>query len=68
MMGTTDADERDLLRQSIERQEAELRDAVDDLTHAVKRELTLTARVAENPRPWLVGAFLLGVWLGRSNA
>jgi hypothetical protein len=68
MIGVTEPDEREALRESIERNEADLREAVDELTHVVKRELTLGTRVADDPAPWLVGAFLLGIWLGRSRS
>jgi hypothetical protein len=60
-------DEREALKQSIERDEAELREAVDELTHAVRRELTIGRHIAEHPMPWLLGAFVFGIWLGRPN-
>jgi hypothetical protein len=60
-------EERAALQQSIERNETELRNAVDDLTHAVKRELTIGSRVAENPFAWVLGAFLVGMWFGRTT-
>jgi hypothetical protein len=60
-------EQRELLRQSIERNEAELRGAVDELTTAVKNELTLRKQIAERPIPWLFGGFALGLWLGRSG-
>ncbi len=58
-------DERELLRQSIERDEAELRDAVDELKAAVQSEFSLRSQISTHPLPWLVGGFMLGVWLGR---
>jgi hypothetical protein len=60
-------EQRELLRQSIERNEAELREAVDELTTAVKNELTLRKQITEHPVPWLLGGFALGLWLGRSG-
>jgi hypothetical protein len=63
----SETDERELLRQSIERNEAELRDAVGELTSAVKKELTLRTQIIEHPLPWLVGGFVLGFWLGRGG-
>ena len=62
-----DVDQREVLRQSIERDEAELRDAMDELTLAVKKELTLGTQIASHPVPWLVGGFLLGVWLAQGD-
>jgi hypothetical protein len=59
-------DEREeVLRQSIEHNEAELRDAVDEMTTAVKSELTLRGHIAEHPVPWLLGGIVLGLWLSR---
>ena len=58
-------DERELLRQSIERDEAELRDAVDELKAAVQSELSLRSHIVSHPLPWLVGGFAVGLWLGR---
>ena len=60
-------DARELLRQSIENDKAELRDAVDDLKAAVKTRLTLRDNIAENPAMWLFGAFVVGVWLSRRD-
>ena len=65
-------DEKDILRQSIERSEAELRDAVDELTTAVKNDITavksditLGAQIVDHPTAWLAGGFVVGVLLGR---
>jgi hypothetical protein len=61
-------DEREeVLRQSIEHNEAELRDAVDEMTTAVKSELTLRGLIAEHPVPWLLGGIVLGLWLSRRS-
>jgi hypothetical protein len=60
-------DEREQLRQSIERNEAELREAVDELTSAVKSELTVRKHIEDNPVPWLVGGFVFGLWLSRNG-
>jgi hypothetical protein len=54
-------DEKEALRQSIERSEAELRDAVEELTAAVKQDVTLSAYVVERPVTWLAGAFVVGM-------
>jgi hypothetical protein len=59
---------REMLRQSIEQDKAELRDAVDDLKAAVKTRLTLRDNIAENPAMWLLGAFAVGVWLSRGDS
>jgi hypothetical protein len=56
-------DEREALRQAIEDDKAELLDAVDELKAAVTQRFQLRERIAERPVPWLVGGFLLGLWL-----
>lgn len=57
------ADEKEALRQSIERSEAELRDAVGELTAAVKNEVTLSAQIMQRPMAWLAGGFVVGLVL-----
>ncbi len=56
-------DEREALRISIEEDKAELLDAVVELKAAVQSQFQLRERIAEHPVPWLVGGFLLGLWL-----
>jgi hypothetical protein len=60
---TADVDEREILRQAIEDDKAELLDAVGELKAAVTNQFQLRERIAEHPVPWLVGGFLLGLWL-----
>ena len=61
----TGADEREVLRHAIERDEAELRDAVEELKVAVQSEFSLRNQISNHPVPWLIGGFALGAWLGR---
>ncbi len=56
-------DEKEALRQSIERNEAELRDAVEELTAVVKNEVSLAGQILERPSLWLAGGFAVGVLL-----
>ena len=63
-----DLDEREVLRQAIEEDKAELLDAVDELKAAVTNQFQLRDRIAEHPVPWLVGGFLLGLWLSRRGS
>ena len=65
MNGAETGESEAALRQSIKHNEAELRDAVDEMTTAVKSELTLRGHIAEHPVPWLLGAIVLGLWLSR---
>ena len=60
---TDQIDEREVLRQAIEDDKAELLDAVGELKAAVTNQFQLRERIAEHPVPWLVGGFLLGLWL-----
>jgi hypothetical protein len=66
----TARDEKAVLRASIERSEAELRDAVEELTTAVKNDITavknditLGSHIVEHPTMWLAGGFVAGVLL-----
>ena len=56
-------DEKEALRQSIERSEAELREAVEELTAAVKSEVTLSGHITEKPLAWIAGGFAVGLLL-----
>jgi hypothetical protein len=64
-----DVDEKEALRQSIEHHEAELREAVEELTTVVKNDITLGAYIVERPWTWLFGGFAFGLLLSwrRSN-
>jgi hypothetical protein len=50
------------------RHEEELERALVDLKHAVKRPFAIGERLAQHPLPWLIGAVLVGLWLGSRNA
>ncbi len=58
-------EKKEALRESVERNEEELRQAVDELTTAAQQQLHLGERIAEDPWPWLIGAFAAGLWLSR---
>jgi hypothetical protein len=57
-------DVREELRAAIRRDEAQLRDAVEDLELSVSQSLDLASRIAERPYAWLLGALALGFWRG----
>lgn len=63
-----DVDEKEALRHSIEQHEAELRDAVEELTAVVKSEVTLGAYIVARPWTWLLGGFAVGLLLSRRSA
>lgn len=58
------ASQRENLLQSIERDEAEVRVAVHQLADAARSKLDVGERIKEFPLAWMIGAFLLGAWLG----
>lgn len=61
-------DEREVLRQAIESDKAELMDAVDDLKTAVHERVAVLEWIGNRPFPWLAGAFLVGLWMSRKGA
>ncbi len=63
-------DQREALLESIQRDEAEMRVAVHELTDVARREFDISERIRAYPLAWLAGGFLLGLWLaqrGRRN-
>ena len=62
--------ERNYLLKAIDRDREELREALERLRSATSGQLeTLRVghRVAARPLPFLIGGFLLGLWLGWSR-
>jgi hypothetical protein len=57
-------DVREELRASIRRDEARLRDAMEDLESSVSGSLDVASRIAERPYAWLLGALAIGFWRG----
>lgn len=64
MDNTGFAEQREDLLQSIERDQEEVRVAVQDLTGAARSKLDLSEHIKKFPLTWAVGALLVGVWLG----
>jgi hypothetical protein len=62
------AEQREHLVENVERDEEQLRRAVEDLKDAVERPFRLIERMKENPLPWLLSGVLLGFWLGSGSA
>lgn len=58
------AEQREELLLSIERDENEVRAAVQQLTDAAGAKLDARAYIRNLPLTWVLGAFLVGVWLG----
>ena len=62
------AEQREDLLQSIERDQKEVRVAVQELTGAARSKFDVREHIKEFPLTWAMGAFLIGVWLGSRAA
>lgn len=62
-MGTY-TEQRDHLLRSIEQDEEKMRAATHELAGAVRFKLDLGERIKQSPLIWVIGACLVGVWLG----
>ena len=65
--GVTDSEftaQRDNLLQSIERDQEEVRVAVQELTGAARSSLDVREHIRGFPLTWAIGALLVGMWLG----
>jgi len=60
-------EDREALKQSLDHHKHELRMAVQDLGIAARSWSNPTETIREHPAVWLVGAFVLGLWLGRDS-
>jgi hypothetical protein len=56
--------QREQLREQVEHEEAQLRQAVADLKVAVGKPFRIIERLQDNPIPWLLSGALIGLWLG----
>lgn len=61
-------EQREDLRQGIERAQEEVRLAVHELAGAAGSTLDVSERIKKFPLTWAIGAFLVGVWLGSGGA
>ena len=60
-------EQREQLQETVDRDEEELRAAVEDLKEAVSRPFQLADRLAKNPLPWIFSALLIGFVLGSAS-
>ncbi|MDZ4684424.1 MAG: hypothetical protein SH850_04990 [Planctomycetaceae bacterium] len=58
------ADQREELLESIEREQEEVRVAVQELAGAARSAFDLNGYIRSAPLAWTLGAFLVGAWLG----
>lgn len=63
-MGSEYAEQRDQLLESIERDQEELLEAVQQLSGAARATFDLGGRIRQHPVTWIAGAVLVGLWLG----
>ena len=61
------AAKREELLESVEREEVELKAAVDELTTAAQAQMDLGERMAAQPWVWAGAAFAIGLWLGSGS-
>ena len=64
MVGDDYSEQREELLKNVERDEHELREAVDELKRAVSRPLAVVHQISRHPVPWLFCGVLVGIWLG----
>lgn len=62
--GLSFATQRETLVQAIERDQEEVRDAAQQLADVAGSKLDVGERIKAFPLTWVLGAFLVGVWLG----
>lgn len=60
----TYADQIEALQESLASNQQELRASVERVKRAVREPLDVQKRIRESPAPWVLGAALLGLWLG----
>jgi hypothetical protein len=65
---TAFAEQREELLQSIERDQEEVRGAVQELAGAARLKLDIAERIKAFPLTWMLGAVLVGMWLGSRGA
>ena len=68
MEKTDFAEQREDLLQSIERDQEEVRVAVQELTGVARSKLNVSEHIKEFPLTWAMGALLVGAWLGSRGA
>ena len=68
MEKTDFAEQREDLLQSIERDQEDVRVAVQELTGAAQSKLDVSEHIKRFPLTWALGALLVGVWLGSRGA
>lgn len=65
---TAFAEQREELLQSIEREQGEVRVAMQELAGAARFKFDVGERIKAFPLTWVIGAVLVGVWLGSRAA
>jgi hypothetical protein len=64
----TYTEQRDHLLQSIERDDERMRVAMHELAGAARFKFDVGERIKQFPLTWVIGACLVGAWLGSRGA
>lgn len=56
------------LEEALASSQRELRASVDRVKRVMREPLGVSRRIRERPAPWVLGAALLGLWLGVREA
>lgn len=63
-MSAPESEERAATSREVEESQQELSRALGDLEGIVRRSVNPARWITERPLPWLLGGFVLGLWLG----
>ena len=62
------AEQRDDLLQSIQHDQEEVHGAIKELADAAHESLSLSEHIRHYPLTWVIGGFIVGLWLGRAGS
>jgi hypothetical protein len=63
-MSKPDSEEHEEAIREVEESQQELSQAMGDLEGVVRRSVDPARWITDRPLPWLLGGFVLGLWLG----
>ena len=63
-MGESDSEAHVTASSEVEKSQQELSQALGDLEGVVRKSVDPAKWITERPLPWLLGGFVLGLWLG----
>jgi len=62
------AEQRDDLLQSIQHDQEVVHGAIQELAEAAHETLSLSEHIRRYPLAWVIGGFVVGVWLGAAGS